>query len=95
MNDSIKLTFLGDCMYDNIMAQEKDNYRKEDGTYDFTQVFSPLKNILTESDYVFMDLETPISHDFDNKEISQFTFCAPCEFASAVKNGGGEFCRYC
>ncbi len=91
MNDLIKLSFLGDCMYDNIMAQGSRYYKNDNGVYDFTQVFKPLKSILQDSDYVFMDLETPISHDFDNKEISRYMFCAPYEFAKAVKEMGVDF----
>lgn len=86
----MKLTFLGDIMIDNATADSLNNYFKDD-KYCFDSMFKNVKSLLGKSDYVFANLETPISYDNTDLTNVQWQFCSPREFAEAVKNMGVNF----
>ena len=87
----IKLTFLGDIMCDYNMSKRLDRYVDEKGDYDFRSVFAHVKPLLNQSDYVFANLETPISADHRDLTNHKWTFNSPIEFAAAVKDAGVDF----
>ena len=88
----MKLTFLGDIMCDYTMTRGLEKYRdKLSGTYDFTSMFTHLRPMLEASDYVFANLETPISIADDNLTSMKWSFNSPFEFAKAVKDSGVDF----
>lgn len=47
--------------------------------------------MLSNSDYVFANLETPISPTNSDLTHERYSFCSPIEFAQAVKNAGIDF----
>ncbi len=88
----IKMTFLGDIMCDNAMAETMERYYDtKDNKYNFESVFSHIKPMLSESDYVVANLETPISINNQNLTNMMWTFNSPFEFAEAVKRCGVDF----
>ena len=86
----MKITVLGDIMIDNDTAKTLDNYVKEE-RFCFDSMFTGVKHLLSKSDYVFANLETPISYDNSDLTNIQWQFCSPREFAEAVKNVGVDF----
>lgn len=85
----IKLTFLGDIMFDNNAARELWLYKdRETGCYDFSDTFQGLRGLIKDSDYVIGNLETPISKDEQQLTNKQWEFCSPFEFADAIKKCG-------
>lgn len=87
MNKLTKLTFLGDVM---CKAEMLDAY-KIDGKYNFFSIFAKLKPFLEDSDYVFANLETPISLNNADLSKAQYSFNSPYEFAEAVYSAGIDF----
>ena len=88
----IKLTFLGDIMFDNNAAKDLQLYKdRETGFYDFSNTFKRLTSLLVKSDYVIGNLETPISKDEGLLTNKQWEFCSPFEFAEAVKKCGVDY----
>lgn len=83
----IKLTFFGDIMCKKQMIDAF----KIDDIWDFNDLFSEVSNITANSDYVFGNLETPISFDNTNLTSKEFLFNSPFEFAKAVKENGINF----
>ena len=86
----MKITVLGDIMIDNETAKTLGNYVKEE-KFCFDSMFSGVKHLLSKSDYVFANLETPISYDNSDLTSIQWQFCSPREFAEAVKSAGVDF----
>ena len=86
----MKITFLGDIMIDNETAKHLSQYYIN-GRYQFDDMFTNIKELLSRSDYVLANLETPIS--FDNSDLTdvQWQFCSPREFAESIKNAGIHF----
>lgn len=83
----MKLTILGDVMFDNAMTQSLDQYRvPETGELDFTSIFSETKDLLGKADSVIANLETPITEDLNDLTCKKWTFCTAIAFAKAVKN---------
>ena len=84
----INLTFLGDIMCDQMMIN---TFKLCDNHYDFTSLFSQVVPLFRDSDYVFGNLETPIScnNEFLTKE--RYSFNTPIEFAIAVHDAGVNF----
>ena len=54
--------------------------------YDFSLMFSGVSNMISESDFVMENLETPIS--FDNSDLikENFEFHSPYEFSKAIRD---------
>lgn len=87
----VKLTFLGDIMFD-AMSRNLEKYRDPvSGQYDFSSVFSHIKPELDKSDCVLANLETPISLSENNLNNGKWSFCSPISFAEAVKACGVDF----
>lgn len=87
----VRLTFLGDIMCDYEMSLKFDKYIDNEGKFDFDSVFCDVKPLLSQSDYVFANLETPISYDSTDLTHSRWRFNSPIEFAQAVKKCGIKF----
>lgn len=88
MQDKVKITFLGDLMCEGPMLSA---YKLSSNKYNFDSIFAPTKDFLQRSDYVFANLETPISVDNTNLTNEQYRFNTPFEFASAIRNAGINF----
>ncbi len=84
----IKLTFLGDIMCDKKMIEL---FKLHDNNYDFTSLFSQVVPLFRDSDYVFGNLETPISYDNKLLTKERYSFSTPIEFAIAVHDAGVNF----
>ena len=84
-----KLTFLGDAMCDNSMAGTLEKYLNDaTDCYDFDSVFLHIKSVISDSDYVIANLETPITASRENLTTKKWTFNTPFEFALALKKAG-------
>jgi poly-gamma-glutamate capsule biosynthesis protein CapA/YwtB (metallophosphatase superfamily) len=80
----IKITFTGDVMCEH---SRLDQYC-ENGTYDFTPVFSDVVPVFKKSDYVVANLETPLAgRDLGYSE-RNYSFNTPDEMAMALKQCG-------
>lgn len=82
---SIKISFTGDIMCEAIQIN---SHKVDKDKYDFSEIFSDMKNYFKKSDYVVGNLETPIAGvelGFCNKK---FSFNTPEEFLIAIKNMG-------
>lgn len=89
MRESIKITFIGDVLCDAEMSQRLERYYDvRTGGYRFEAVFAPMREHLAESDYVFANLETPLSGRTDNLTNKQYEFCTHISFAEALKGIG-------
>lgn len=83
----MKLTFLGDVMCTGEML-----VAFHDGkNFDFGSLFKGVEPLLAEADYVFANLETPISPSDTNLTFERYCFCSPIEFAQAAKDAGIDF----
>lgn len=83
----VKISFLGDIMCEGPFLNAA---RKKDGTYDFSSAFVGLRQLLSESDYVIGNLETPLAgeeYGYTNTE-ELYSFNTPIDFAYAVKDMG-------
>lgn len=83
----VKISFLGDIMCEGPFLNAA---RKKDGTYDFSSAFMGLRQLLSESDYVIGNLETPLAgeeYGYTNTE-ELYSFNTPIDFAYAVKGMG-------
>lgn len=87
MDDTIKLTFVGDIMCKADMLQP---YRQGE-SYDFSDLFRYCPEILKGSDFACANLETPISLDNTDLSSAQYCFNSPFEFAESVKKAGFDF----
>jgi len=77
---------------DNKVADNLELYYSHDEKkYNFDSMFSNLKPLLNDSDFVSANLETPIS--YDNKDLTneQYIFNSPYEFAAALKKAGVDY----
>lgn len=82
-----KLTFLGDVM---CKAQMISAFKTEYG-YNFDEIFEKMKSYFKESDYVFSNLETPISLSSENLTYEKYCFNSPYEFAKSAYDSGIRF----
>lgn len=80
----IKLSFVGDIMCEPLMLKAS----KQGERYDFSGVFCNVKELLSESDYVIGNLETPLAGIESKYTHELFSFNAPDEFAEAIKDAG-------
>ena len=80
----IKVTVIGDIMVEPNFLEQVEN----DGKYDFYPALRPLESVLSGSDYVIGNLETPLAGEdaiYTNRIVS---FNAPDSVAEAVKKIG-------
>lgn len=88
----LKLTFLGDIMCDSGMANTLYLYYDRNAKkYDFGDMFVHVSDLLSGSDYVMANLETPIAIANQNLTHAQWEFNSPLEFADAVKKMGVDY----
>ncbi len=78
-----KVTVIGDIICDKEMLKAG---RSKDKSYDFNSMFSPLKKIFKDSDYVIANLESIISDNNYTKGV--FSFSNPKELLIALKKVG-------
>ena len=90
-NKIIKLSFLGDALCDWGMCNHLKLYLQDNKEYNFISCFSNLKPLLSKSDYVFANLETPISDNYNDLTNTRWCFNTPSEFADALKKSGVDF----
>ncbi len=81
----MKMTFLGDIMCEPPVLKAA---KRKGGTYDFRSVFSPIKELLSDSDYVIGNFETPMAGKEAKYTFTHFSFNAPDEYADAIKDAG-------
>lgn len=62
--------------------------KNPDGSFDFSPTFSALASVISNSDYVVCNLETPLAGPDAGFTDSLFSFNAPDEFAQALKSAG-------
>lgn len=79
-----KITFIGDIMCEPMLMRAS---RTKEG-FDFSSVFTNLKDFFDESDYIIGNLETPLAGEEAGYTNSLFSFNAPDEFADAIKEAG-------
>ena len=84
----IKISVLGDIMCEPRMIKAAHIKNK---SYDFSKVFEHVHSLLTESDLVIGNLETPIAGKEARYSNSLFSFNAPDEFVDAIINAGISF----
>ena len=84
----VKISILGDIMCEPLMLGAA---RQKGGSYDFSPVFSRVKTLLGESDYVIGNLETPLAGEEAGYVSGLFSFNAPDAFAAAAKAAGVSF----
>ena len=80
-----KITVLGDIMCEPRLLKAA---RASDGSYDFSGVFRNVRELLSESDFVIGNLETPLAGEAAGYASSLFRFNAPDSFAIAAKEAG-------
>ena len=80
----IKITFTGDVMCEHTRL---DQYCKN-GAYDFTPIFTDVKPIFDNSDYVVTNLETPLAGKLLRYSERNYSFNTPDEMATALKAVG-------
>jgi len=90
--NEIKLTFLGDlmCKQQMVAAFAKQGENRK-AVFDFHPLYEEVIPFLGASDYVFANLETPVSFNNSNLCKKRFSFCAPPEFARAAKESGIDY----
>ena len=82
----MKITFLGDIMCEPSVLKA---YRQNDGSYNFDGLFTRVKPMLAESDYVISNLEFPMAGEANGGYTDTFyVFNAPDDFARATKDAG-------
>ena len=81
----MKITVIGDIMCEPPVLKAS---RKKDGSYNFDGVFTHLRHLILESDYVIGNIEFPLGGEEVGYTDTFFKFNAPDSFADAVKNAG-------
>lgn len=79
-----KVTIIGDMMCEPLLLKAA---RVNDG-YDFSSVYSHVKDLFQQSDFVIGNLETPLAGEKSGYVHDLFSFNAPVEFAVAAKEAG-------
>ena len=82
-----RVTFLGDALCDPPMLAA----HAAPGGHDFRPVFAPLRDMLSQSDLVVANLETPLSEDGSDLTHEQWSFHSPRAYAEALKWAGVGF----
>lgn len=83
----LKISFLGDIMCEGPFLNAA---RNQSGEFSFGPAFVGLTGLLSESDFVIGNLETPIAGDELGYTITEelYSFNTPVEFAKAIKEAG-------
>lgn len=81
----MKITFLGDIMCEPPVLK---GAKRPGGKYDFSEVFTHVKPLLAEADYVVGNLETPLAGPEVKYTQQHYCFNAPDSYADAVKAAG-------
>jgi len=81
----MKLTFLGDIMAEIPVLKAA---RCSCGKYDFKGVFAPSKDLLSRSDYIVGNLETPLAGKDAVYSENHICFNAPDEYVDALLDAG-------
>ncbi len=81
----MKLTFLGDIMAEIPVLRAA---KCRCGKYDFSGVFAPSKKLLSESDYIIGNLETPLAGEEAKYSQNHINFNAPDEYVDALIDAG-------
>lgn len=81
----MRISFLGDVMCEPLLIKKA---RKNDGSYDFSDVFCKTASLFDGADYVVANLETPVAGEDEGLSKSLFSFNAPVEFLDALKGMG-------
>lgn len=85
INKTIKLTFTGDAM---VLLPELKASARTDSSFQFDSILSDLKPLLTLSDYVCANLETPLAGAEMGYTSTATSFNTPVEFALALRDTG-------
>ena len=81
----MKVTFLGDIMIEPPVLKAA---KRKGGTYDFRGVFSRTKALLSESDFVVGNLETPLAGAAAGYTDTHLCFNAPDDYVDALIDAG-------
>ena len=81
----VKISFLGDIMCEEPMLNAA---KIDDRDYDFSRMFSGLRESCKQSDYVVGNLETPFAGEDKKYTHEMYAFNTPDCFAEAVKEAG-------
>jgi len=81
----MKITFLGDIMIEPPVLKAA---KHRGGEYDFKSCFAPAKALLSESDYVIGNLETPLAGRDAGYSKTHLCFNAPDAYADALLDAG-------
>lgn len=79
-----KISFIGDIMCEPVVLK----YSKLDNKYDFSEIFSEIKVLLEESDYVIGNLETPLAGEEAGYTKKLLSFNAPDSFVDSLVDMG-------
>ena len=79
----IKISFTGDIMCESIQIN---SHKVNEEKYDFSEIFSDMKNYFKKSDYVVANLETPIAGAELGFCDRKFSFNTPEEFLISIKD---------
>ena len=80
----MKITFIGDIACDRQLLKAS----QKKGGYDFSQVFSKVKDIFIQSDFVVGNFETVCGGSNNNYQEQYMTCNAPDELVQAMKDAG-------
>lgn len=81
----MKLTFLGDIMAERPVLKAA---KCSCGKYNFKGVFAPSKALLSKSDYIIGNLETPLAGEDAVYSENHVCFNAPDEYVDAIQDAG-------
>ena len=81
----MKITFLGDIMIEPPVLKAA---KRHGGAYDFSGVFARTKALLSESDYVVGNLETPLAGEGATYTQTHLCFNAPDAYVDALLDAG-------
>lgn len=77
-----KVTFIGDIMCEPLLQKAS---KQNNGAYDFSSVFENVSGLLSGSDYLIGNLETPMAGEKAEYAKSLYSFNAPDAFADVLK----------
>ena len=81
----MKITILGDIMCEPTVLN---GGRQPDGSYNFDSMYTRIKPLLQQADYVIGNLETPLAGEAAGYTKTFFSFNAPDSFAAAMQKAG-------
>lgn len=87
-NQISRITFLGDITCDRPLLEAS---RIRPGEYDFTKVFSAVRELLSESDYTVANLETVFGGSASDYKSEFFLLNCPDQMARAIRDAGITF----